>query len=223
MSHIPFPLTVRFVGQTSRWKLIGHDFRMFPDVVVRTQPADLLSDFDIAGEAVWALRADFLTAQSPTAMLTFLCRTGPFSGRKEWPQSDLCGWQQIIRKLMTRSRRRWSALALSDYAKEVIHRSRKMTIELWRSDGGAALVAFNTLEALLATVHVDQLRGARFKFCARPDCRRPFDLTSRHKRKYCSDECGHLMAVRAARARARQGSGRKQKLRAGSRRRRSAK
>lgn len=49
---------------------------------------------------------------------------------------------------------------------------------------------------LLATVFADVARGIRFKTCKREDCLRPFPLTSDHKRKFCSQYCGHLASQR---------------------------
>jgi hypothetical protein len=70
-----------------------------------------------------------------------------------------------------------------------------------------------TLDALLASVHIDCIRGARFKRCARRDCPekdRIFELDSNHARKYCSPYCAHLASLRRLRARKRrQRSGRK--------------
>ena len=58
-------------------------------------------------------------------------------------------------------------------------------------------VAF--LDALFATVVLDHAEGARVLRCARPDCGIVFTANNRHKRKYCSWDCAHLVAVRKSR------------------------
>ena len=68
----------------------------------------------------------------------------------------------------------------------------------WSRDGAPTVTVFahDEIEAIILTVHIDHLRRVRFKSCARPDCRKPFRLTSRHRRLYCGPYCGHLVAVR---------------------------
>jgi hypothetical protein len=60
-----------------------------------------------------------------------------------------------------------------------------------------------TLDALLASVHLDCIRGAKFRRCARRDCPegdRIFEVKSKHVRKYCSPYCAHLVSLRRIRA-----------------------
>jgi hypothetical protein len=58
-------------------------------------------------------------------------------------------------------------------------------------------------EAMETTITLDFARGLRFRPCKRSDCQAPFQLTSRHKRKYCSQYCAHLESVRKNRKRKR--------------------
>jgi hypothetical protein len=58
-------------------------------------------------------------------------------------------------------------------------------------------------EMLIATIHLDLLRGGKFQVCKRSDCAIPFSAESKHKRKYCSWDCGHIESVRRARKRER--------------------
>lgn len=68
----------------------------------------------------------------------------------------------------------------------------------WSAEGEPSVAVFpsDPLEAIVITVHIDRLRKVRFKSCARRDCRKPFTLTSGHRRKYCEWYCGHLVSVR---------------------------
>jgi len=53
--------------------------------------------------------------------------------------------------------------------------------------------------AVLLSLQIDHATGATFRSCARPDCGIPYPLTNRHKRKYCSQYCGHLESLRRQR------------------------
>ncbi|MGH9503834.1 MAG: CGNR zinc finger domain-containing protein [Terriglobales bacterium] len=108
--------------------------------------------------------------------------------------------------------------------------SQKMFIERWASEGAgpksglipefsfrfkmdsrkaAGVVTTASLwEMLLVTIYVDLARGFRFRACQRPDCpEQVFVAQTGHKRKYCSQQCGHLESVRAQRAYARKKRG----------------
>jgi hypothetical protein len=54
--------------------------------------------------------------------------------------------------------------------------------------------------AILATIYVDHLRNAEFGICARKDCLKPYEITSKRKRKYCGNACAHLVGMRRTRA-----------------------
>lgn len=65
-----------------------------------------------------------------------------------------------------------------------------------------------TLEAILATNYVDSLSGVNYGLCALPDCNRAFEITSTHKREYCSQACAHKASVRRRRAERKQAESR---------------
>jgi hypothetical protein len=56
-------------------------------------------------------------------------------------------------------------------------------------------------EMLLTTIYIDIARGFRFARCQRQDCNgeRVFSVETEHKRKYCSQYCGHLESMRRQR------------------------
>jgi hypothetical protein len=62
-------------------------------------------------------------------------------------------------------------------------------------------VARNTTYAMLLSIFLDRLKGARFLLCARHDCGRLFQVTSAHRRKFCSQYCGHFESLRRLRER----------------------
>ncbi len=76
-------------------------------------------------------------------------------------------------------------------------------------DGKSQLVLTTTtfLDALVLTLSVDQVQGAKVRKCARPDCGVSFSSTGGHKRKYCTWYCGHIESVRRNRRQARKRKG----------------
>ena len=95
----------------------------------------------------------------------------------------------------------WGIRGRQRVLERIIGHSDQQMRFLWTPHTHAAVIVTDTtLQAILATVHVDHLRGATFRFCARLDCGRQFLLESRHAKKYCSYDCAHLEAVRRSRA-----------------------
>jgi hypothetical protein len=56
-------------------------------------------------------------------------------------------------------------------------------------------------DALRTTLVLDFVRGLKFRTCARKDCAMPFQIESKHKRKFCTQYCAHLESVRRSRRR----------------------
>ena len=72
----------------------------------------------------------------------------------------------------------------------------------WKRGGAFAVVETITgWEMLVATTHLDLLRHADFKNCARADCAIPFPRLSGHNQIYCGPECAHVVAQRELRKR----------------------
>jgi hypothetical protein len=74
----------------------------------------------------------------------------------------------------------------------------------WRQRGSKSL-PFSVVEtatgfeALIATTHLDVIRGGQFRYCKR--CRMPFIVLSKHKKKFCGWNCAHVVAERRRRRR----------------------
>jgi CGNR zinc finger len=67
----------------------------------------------------------------------------------------------------------------------------------------AAYESRSVLDAILATTYIDGLREIQYRLCALIDCSNLFELTSKHKRQYCSQDCAHKASVRKQRQEAR--------------------
>jgi hypothetical protein len=78
-----------------------------------------------------------------------------------------------------------------------------LSFQLEKNPEGVVTVT-DACQMLLTTVYADIVRGLRFKYCRRGDCKAPFALTNKHKKVYCSQACAHLENVRKKRREARE-------------------
>lgn len=72
-----------------------------------------------------------------------------------------------------------------------------------RSGPRAHVSVSHTFSSVLATIQFKLVQGAKFRTCARKDCGLPFELTSRHARRFCTQYCAHITALRRRRKMAR--------------------
>ena len=174
----------------------------------------------------WKVRAAFLGLESEQEILGFLNQVGRFTpsmGIKwrvtgHWDVDDFRCWQRMFRKFMKRPPDRWNQAVerlavpgVDHLMRRVLQASRKFAIQFrWRSERQtewkgaphlAVIESQDALNAMLATIYLDHLHGTKFGFCARPDCGRAFEVSSRHKRKFCEQYCAHLQALRRMRKR----------------------
>jgi hypothetical protein len=68
----------------------------------------------------------------------------------------------------------------------------------------AQVIATTALDAILATVYVDKLRGIEFQVCALKECNETFEKQSDHGKIYCSNYHAHLASIRRKRAEAKE-------------------
>lgn len=64
----------------------------------------------------------------------------------------------------------------------------------------AEVTAATALDAILATVYVDKLRGLDLQVCALKECNKTFERSTDHRKIYCSQTHAHLASVRRKRA-----------------------
>ena len=81
-----------------------------------------------------------------------------------------------------------------------------LSFELEKNPEGVVTVT-DACHMLLTTVYADIVRGLRFKYCRRGDCKAPFAVTNNHKKFYCSQACAHLANVRKKRREAKRKRG----------------
>lgn len=119
---------------------------------------------------------------------------------------DLIEWRCLIPKLLTSPLANWQKLKGFDRSKlEMVHAFLESGSLLKFDLSGTVPQAYvdcssGILEGMILTVFLERLRGDRYRECARPDCDAVFRRETRHKRKFCSWYCGHLVSVRNNRA-----------------------
>jgi len=151
----------------------------------------------------WELRDQFLTCV-PEECEGFVERTGAF-GLAQFSKNDFVEWQNLVREALLRDPWKWRELK-SQFDRTKVRRLFEPQQITFAWDAAMApsakILTTDTLAAVIATLQVDVLRGAKFKVCARTDCVNPPFRVEAHRNKiYCSTECGHLVAVRNSRAR----------------------
>lgn len=192
------PVTIRFTVQDRLWRLDGETFihsvaEGAADIPVETGELD-----------AWETRARFFRLDTLEEFLTFLNRTGTLAWPSEsgfWTVQKLRLLQVELRRLLQTPPQKWRAQENADVFQALVT-ARTVRLQFgWRNNQHCAVIIANsTLQALIASVQLDHLRNARYSFCARADCRTQYEITSKHKRKYCSPECAHMEVVRRARA-----------------------
>jgi hypothetical protein len=150
--------------------------------------------------------------------------------REQLTWQDFQNWQEIIRlhlrhgllpvKEMSRSQtsvfisydvpdRLRSALSdlsqeerswLHAFPNQLVIRSARAAKDGKRRVLYAEIMVSTTLQAILATVYVDHLRGINYRLCARSDCSAIYEVSSKHERQYCTQACAHTASVRRRRA-----------------------
>jgi hypothetical protein len=86
-----------------------------------------------------------------------------------------------------------------------LSKHRLRTLDSRREYPHYVLRSTSCRRTILDTIAIDHLRKVPFRLCARPDCRTPFAVESRHQREYCCQYCAHLESVRKQRAAKKEG------------------
>ena len=174
------------------------------------------------------LRDRFMRLKTDEDFLKFLNDVGMFYSApgmigERWQVADFRAFQKLFAALAKRAPATWEQYAITTLIPELFPTWEPIHISFllnefighsikfhWKGEeprdwyGARQIAVIETFEAvstIIVTIELDHLRGAKFGVCARHDCPQFFEITSRHKRKYCSPECAHLIAVRRLRKR----------------------
>jgi len=159
----------------------------------------------------WSVREQFFNLSTKAELLAFLQQVGRFApqsaGEEWWELETLWTWKRVLRETLTHSPARWKTLKLmggweqADLVERALNDATTMPIRFRWQDAlyFAVIEARDAVTAMIATIYIDHLRKAKFRFCARHDCGKAFELTSKHKRIYCDFYCAHLESLRRLR------------------------
>lgn len=129
-----------------------------------------------------------------------------YPGERCHSRDDFEEWRNIIRVMMELPQNQWGVLNASFHRDKVADVLAPLRICVTWEDRTAPIgvvEARGSVQAMIASIQLDLLRGATFRHCAREDCKSaPFTVETRHNRIYCTPDCAHLVAVRNSRARA---------------------
>lgn len=153
------------------------DMRNEGELARRSLPAD-----------AWQLRDAFLRiTPEPKHILKFFNQWGRWDADKYVRLKDFVDLQRIVRNALVSPAEEWFEDMFDDLD------------SLWDRRTEFPYFAVETFEcepAIRMTVTIDLLRSVNFRLCARRDCSQPFPITSAHKRRYCTQYCGHLESIR---------------------------
>jgi hypothetical protein len=200
---VSFGYLVRYLPERER-KLCGGGVVRLSDHVVREVCSDLHSKHFVHRHShyfareikkrskladPWRLRDDFLRMKpNSISALSFLGKWGRWV---EWRTitglPEMLDLQQAIRKALVSSPKEW----LSDSLSSPINLNSRTSEFPYLS-----MVTDSCAIAIRMTTTIDLLQRLKFRNCARPDCRVPFAITSKHKKDYCTQYCAHLESVR---------------------------
>jgi len=100
----------------------------------------------------------------------------------------------------------WSRSFADTIRARIGHYGLDLLVQLQDGEFVGLMRESTALDAILCSIVVDRVRKFRFKICARSECGAIYELTSRHRRMYCSYRCAHLIAVRSGRRRLKRAS-----------------
>jgi hypothetical protein len=140
----------------------------------------------------WQLRDDFLNLKpNGETVLAFLGKWGRWKSHRNYVDlAEIIAFQQAVRQALTSPAEIWFR---SLYASPPVVNSRSSKFPYFVILTDACTAAMS-----IATT-MDLLRHLKFKICARSDCANTFQVTSSHRRDYCTQYCAHLESMRRSR------------------------
>jgi hypothetical protein len=113
-------------------------------------------------------------------------------------------WRSLIRAAMKTKMSAWPKLGAKFPAAKVDRLCEPMALSVEWQDGRptGVITCTGILRALIATLQIDALIGAEYRFCARRGCTKSFKVRRKDQR-YCDEICKHRQVVRDGRERQR--------------------
>jgi hypothetical protein len=119
-------------------------------------------------------------------------------------QEEFREWQSLIRAAMTTKMSTWPTLKEKFPAHKVDLLCEPMRLAVEWQDGRPVGIirCSGILQALIATLQIDALMDAEYRFCACVGCPKSFKV-KRKDQRYCDEDCKHRQVVRDGRERQR--------------------
>jgi len=157
-------------------------------------PSSLLDDITLV-YGRFGIGADDLTV--PAGTIADDCHVAR-AGRAL--RNEYMEWRSLLREAMTMEMSKWAKLKVRFSPQKVDRLSRPMPLTIeWRKGRPAGVIACSgVLDALIATLQMDALLGAEYRYCACDGCHKSFRV-KRKDQRYCSDSCKHRQVVRDGR------------------------
>jgi len=111
-------------------------------------------------------------------------------------------WRSLIRAAMTTKMSEWPKLKAKFPAAKVDILCEPMALSVEWKEGRptGVITCLGILRTLIATLQIDALIGAEYRFCACVGCSNAFKVKRRDQR-YCNEDCKHRQVVRDGRER----------------------
>jgi len=153
---------------------------------------------------------EFLASYGPLGSLWDFAKWWDWSASYKVRWSELIKTQDILKEAWRRPHTAWDSNAKEPWSRENTNWSLArlrtgmdlpfhVNFDLERPVLYA--VVATGVQALVADLFLTTLAGLSSGFCARPDCGKLFQKTTKHERKFCSQDCAHMESVRKFRAR----------------------
>ncbi len=168
-------------GMTLRWGRFG------------VGSEDILEPIRINKEAARAVRFPRMFAEK------FFLDTAP-----SLLDAEFLNWQSLVRAAMTTKMTAWPQLKKEFPPDKITRLCQPMPLGIeWRQGRPTGVIPCSgVLTALIATLQMDALIGAEYRFCACRGCPKSFKVKRRDQR-YCDEDCKHRQVVRDGRDRQR--------------------
>ena len=114
-------------------------------------------------------------------------------------------WRSLFREASTTRMSEWPALEGRFPAQKVRRLCRPMPLAIeWRDSRPTGVITCSgVIQAVIATLQIDALIGAEYRFCACVGCGRSFKVKRKDQRFCPNTNCKHRQAVRDSRSRKR--------------------
>jgi len=208
------PMKGGFVGEYVRFEFVPHD----PEDVLTFPLSDvedpwLLRNGILFGDVDAAEMLDFFTSSEGrwgVGLDDLLVPKDKFPKDCDWwtardlLRGEYMEWRSLIRDAMSLKMNEWPKLKAKFPARKVDILCEPMALSVeWQSGRPIGVIGCRgILRALIATLQIDALIGAEYRFCACVGCPKAFKV-KRKDQRYCDEDCKHRQVVRDGRERQR--------------------